>query len=156
MPKNVINKIMFYTSHPVADILRESSIFRALEFDNGKRIRTHGSPFDRGDMDAYYGRGYEPHKMEAFLGRMKPHDLETENEKADYEAAYFHSYQRRFWINQHEAYIKRNFGYHVNYCIRPIWSLNRQGPRKCYGTATRNTAQSEKERNSQRPSQSPS
>ena len=71
MPNNVINKIMFYTSHPVADILRESSIFRALEFDNGKRIRTHGSPFDRGDMDAYYGRGYEPHKLEAHLGQMK-------------------------------------------------------------------------------------
>ncbi len=41
LPQNVINKIMFFTSHPVAEILRESSIFRALEFDNGKRIRTH-------------------------------------------------------------------------------------------------------------------
>ena len=120
MPKNVINKLMFYTSHPVADIVRESSFFRALEFDNGKRIRIHGSPFDRGDMDAYFGRGYEPHKMEALLGRMKPHDLESENEKKDYEAAYLHSYQRRFWIVQQEAYIKRNSGYHVNYCIRPI------------------------------------
>ncbi len=68
MPKNVINKIMLYLSHPVAELLRESFFFRALEFDNGKRIRTHGSPFDRGDADAHYGRGYEPHKMEAHLG----------------------------------------------------------------------------------------
>ncbi len=74
IPKNVIDKIMLYLSHAVADILKESSIFRALEYDNGKRIRTHGSPFDRGDMDAYYGRGYEPHKMEAHLGKMKPED----------------------------------------------------------------------------------
>ena len=125
LPKNVINKIMFFTSHPVADILRESSIYRALEFEYGKRIRTHGSPFDRGGMDAYYGRGYEPHKMEVCLGRMIPHDLETENEKADYEAGYFHTYQRIFWIVQQVAYIKRNFGYHVEYCIRPIWTLRR-------------------------------
>ncbi len=126
MPQNVINKIMSYTSHPVADILRESSIFRALEFEHGNRIRTHGSPFDRGDMDAYYGRGYEPHKMEAHIGRWKPTDLETEDERKNYEAAYFHSYQRRHWTNQQEAYIKMKFGYHVNYCIRPIWTQTRQ------------------------------
>ena len=125
LPKNVINKIMFFTSHPVAEILRESSIFRALEFDNGKRHRTHGGPFDRGSADAYYGRGYEPHKMEVCLGKMIPHDLESENERADYEAGYWHTYDRRFWIVQQREYIRRNFGYYVENCIRPIWTLHR-------------------------------
>ena len=118
-------KLCFFTSHPVADILRESSIFRALEFDNGKRHRTHGGPFDRGSADAYYGRGYEPHKMEAFLGKMKPHDLESENEKADYEAGYYHTYDRRHWNVQRRDYIREKFGYYVEYCIRPIWTLRR-------------------------------
>ena len=125
LPKNVINKIMFFTSHPVADILRESSIFRALEFDNGKRHRTHGGPFDRGSADAYYGRGYEPHKMEVFLGKMKTHDLESENEKADYEAGYYHTYDRRHWNVQQRDYIRRQMGYYVDFCIRPIWTLHR-------------------------------
>ncbi len=68
LQNNVINKLMFYTSHPVADILKASSIYKALEMRNGERV--HGSPFDRGDMDVYYGRGYEPHKKEAHLGRI--------------------------------------------------------------------------------------
>ena len=59
---------MFYTSHPVADILRETSIFRALEMGRGESI--HGSPFNRGDMDAYYGTGYEPHNMGTYAGNI--------------------------------------------------------------------------------------
>ncbi len=30
LPKNVINKIMFYMSHPVADMLKEEPIFKFL------------------------------------------------------------------------------------------------------------------------------
>ena len=57
LPKNVINKIMFYTSHPIADILKTSSIFKTLELNN--RDRYHGCPYGRGGADAYYGRGYD-------------------------------------------------------------------------------------------------
>ncbi len=74
LPKHVINKIMFYTSHPVADIIRESSIFRALKLDNG--VRLHGSPVDRGDMDAYYGRGYDPHERTLFSRNNTPPVIE--------------------------------------------------------------------------------
>ncbi len=69
---------MFYTSHPVVDILKASSIFKALEMNN--RYRIHGSPFDRGDMDAYYGRGYEPHKKELHIGRMVQFELDSDEE----------------------------------------------------------------------------
>jgi hypothetical protein len=123
MPKNVINKIMLYTSHPVADILRESSIFRALELENG--IRVHGSPFDRGEMDAYYARGYDPHKMEAHLGRMVKSDLESEHEKNNYEAAYLHTFTRKFWTTRREQHIFDDYGYYARFSIRPLWSLQR-------------------------------
>ena len=63
--------------------------------------------------------------MEVFLGKMKTHDLESENEKADYEAGYYHTYDRRFWIVQRREYIMRNFWYYVENCIRPCWKLQR-------------------------------
>ena len=92
LPKNVINKIMFYTSHPVADILKASSIFKALEIYNG--THTHGSPYDRGFMDAYYGRGYDPHKCEDNAPAYRKCALETDEEIKEYEAAYLHSSDR--------------------------------------------------------------
>ena len=33
--------------------------FKDQMFDN-----EHGGPFDRGIMDSYYGRGYQPHKYD--------------------------------------------------------------------------------------------
>jgi hypothetical protein len=36
MPANVINKIYFCTTHPVAEIVKESGIFKALEQTNLK------------------------------------------------------------------------------------------------------------------------
>ena len=124
LPKNVVNKIMLYISHPAADIIRESSIFRALELENGTRV--HGSPFDRGDADAHYGRGYEPHKMEAHLGRFSKCDLESEHETKNYEAAYLHSFTRKYWTTRRELQIWKDYGYQVRFCIRPLWRLRRE------------------------------
>jgi len=124
LPKNVINKIMFYTSHPVADILRASSIYKALEMQNGYRI--HGSPFDRGDMDAYYGRGYEPHKKELHLGRMVQFELETDEEIREYEAAYLHSSDRKHGRNSVQSAIVCKYGYHRVWCILPLWTITRE------------------------------
>ena len=63
LPENIINKIMLYNSHPIADILKASSIFEALEMSNGDSI--HGSPFNSGDSDAFFGGIYMPHKIES-------------------------------------------------------------------------------------------
>ena len=97
LPKNVINKIMLYTSHPVVDILKASSIFKALEMNNGKRIE--GSPFDCGDMDGYYARGYDPHMIiypiDDWFGR-RMFKLETDKEIKEYEASYLQTSDRRF------------------------------------------------------------
>ncbi len=106
LPKNVINKIMFYTNHPVVDILNASSIFKALKMYNEERV--HGSPYDRGEADAYYGRGYEPRKREVHSGRMVLTQLENDEEIKEYEAAYFHSSNRKDGRNsvQQEIYNK--------------------------------------------------
>ncbi len=89
LPKNVINKIMFYTSHPMADILKASSMFKALDLNNIYRYR--GCPYDRGCADACYGRGYGPHKREINLARLIKVELDTDEELKEYEAGHFHS-----------------------------------------------------------------
>ena len=132
LPKNVINKIMFYTSHPVADILKASSIFKALEMNRGNRI--HGSPFDRGDMDAYYGRGYDPHKIEhhnphdvlLFVDRHRTCALTTDKEIKEYEAAHFHASDRKFGRNSVQSAILGKYGYHMVLCIRSLWTQTRE------------------------------
>ena len=114
LPQIAINKIMFFLSHPVADIVRGSSIYKALEMQNRDRI--HGSPFDRGDMDAYYGRGYEPHKKELHLGRMVQFELETDEEIREYEAAFFHSSDLKYGRNSVQSAILKKMvttGYYV-------------------------------------------
>lgn len=49
----------------------------------------HGTPYDRGDSDAHYGRRPRPHKWEVGdpLGRVEVLDL-TEAEVADYHRGY--------------------------------------------------------------------
>ena len=106
---------MFYTSHPVTDILKASSIFKALNMYNEEHV--HGSPYDRGGADAYYGRSYAPHKCEKIYPGRKT-GLNTKEEIEQYEAAYFHSPHNRhplgFEIHQ-EIYNK--YGYLVRVCI---------------------------------------
>ncbi len=124
LPKNVISKIMFYTSHPIVDILKASSIFKALELRTGHRY--HGCPYDRGDMDAYYGRGYEPHKMELNLARFIQVELDSDEELKEYEAAYFHRCSWKFVRNRVQDQIMERYGYTIELHIHPIWSLTRE------------------------------
>lgn len=46
-------------------------------------LRGHGSPYDRGDSDAYYGRPFRPHKWLDGMGRHEVTDL-TEDEIREY------------------------------------------------------------------------
>lgn len=46
-----------------------------------------GSPYDRGDSDAYYGRRFRPHKRLDGLGRREATNL-TEAEIAEYARGY--------------------------------------------------------------------
>ena len=85
LPKNVINKIMFFTSHPVADIVRESSIFKFMTLIHNEKYRMRGpTPYLNGVSDALY-KGLRPQKF------LKP-DY-TKEERDEYNAAYLHDKQ---------------------------------------------------------------
>ena len=60
LPKHVINKIMFYLSNPVADILKESTIFKYLQLreisieDNRRNeITIYSTAFNLGCDDGF-------------------------------------------------------------------------------------------------------
>ena len=59
LPYNIIHKLMLYNPHPIADIIKDSSFFQAMQLERRGHIR--GSPFDRGICDAFYGREFLPH-----------------------------------------------------------------------------------------------
>ena len=61
LPDHLFAKVMLFHSHPVADLVKESLVFRFYGFEN-EYGRIHGSAFDRGRADAYYDRDLDPHK----------------------------------------------------------------------------------------------
>jgi hypothetical protein len=133
LPKNVINKIMFNTSHPVADILKASSIFKALKMNNRGIIE--GSPFHCGNQAAYYGWDRKPHRWDitkTFNPNIESHTqsyLLTDEEIKEYNAALFHSSARHWRFENKksvQAAIFRKYGYHRVLCILPSWTLTRQ------------------------------
>ena len=103
LPKHVLNKIMFYLSHPTADIVSESTIFKymAHRFEQMRGyshgIYYEGSPFDCGDLDACHPRGrgvpvWDPRKYDAYeSGRIKNHRWLEEEEHEEYTIAWLHS-----------------------------------------------------------------
>ena len=52
LPKNVIKKIMFFLSHPVADILKDSTIFKYLQ------LREISIEDNRRDLLTNYNRAF--------------------------------------------------------------------------------------------------
>ena len=58
LPEPIINKISLYLSHPVAELIKTSVMFRARKY---KSECVHGCPYDRGCADAYYSRDIDPH-----------------------------------------------------------------------------------------------
>jgi hypothetical protein len=61
MPRNIINKIYFFTSHPAVEILRGADIFKALAQLNQEIL---AEPFLQGLNDSWSGEGYDPRKWE--------------------------------------------------------------------------------------------
>ena len=60
LPDHIFAKVMLFHSHPTADLVKQSLVFRYYGFENeyrGMRV----SPFDRGRADAYYDRDLDPH-----------------------------------------------------------------------------------------------
>ena len=53
LPKHVINKIMFFLTHPVADILKEEAIFHYMAFRLNNPNPEIGEPFFCGCLAAH-------------------------------------------------------------------------------------------------------
>ena len=85
LPEEICNKIILYNSHPIADIIRYSHLFKLKKY---KIARIHGCPFDRGSFDAYYGRPNKPHKWTNGRRDGTVYDLTVEEIKA-YEFGFF-------------------------------------------------------------------
>ena len=65
-----------------------------VEFNNKKYSQEHGSPFDRGAADSYYGRGQQPHWYPNGTGN-EPRITALSDEELDaYYAGY--AYNERF------------------------------------------------------------
>lgn len=66
-----------------------------MEFD-----KSHGSPYDRGSADFYYGRKYDPHyyvmKDGMFSERVEAGNM-TDEEIAAYSAGYDEETDRKYW-----------------------------------------------------------
>ena len=60
LPEHLFDKVMLYNSHPAADLVKQSLVFRYYGFEN-EYGHIHGSAFDRGRADAYYERDLDPH-----------------------------------------------------------------------------------------------
>ena len=61
LPDNIFAKVILFHSHPTADMVKQSLVFRFYGFEN-EYGGTHGSAFDRGRADAYYERDLDPHR----------------------------------------------------------------------------------------------
>ena len=95
LPENIVNKILLFVSHPVADIVRTSSEFhyRFLDLEG----RTHGSAFDRGCSDSYYCRDGKPHKWTNLTGENAGTVTNlTKEETYEYWTGYWHFPEEKF------------------------------------------------------------
>jgi hypothetical protein len=65
-----------------------NAVIAALRAELGRTDRGHGSPYDRGGADYYYGRPFRPHCFEgASYATPERTDL-TATEKAEYAAGW--------------------------------------------------------------------
>ena len=105
IPESVFNKIMQYNSHPVADIVKNSVVFKTLRYKNE---RAHGCPFDRGSCDAYYGREYCPHKVIERKKNSKGtyYDVKVEEEELTIEE--LQAYEAGWEYQMHLGYFKNS------------------------------------------------
>ena len=101
LPDNIFAKVMLFHSHPVADLVKESMAFHYYRLKN-EHMGTHGSPFDRGQADAYYKRKFNPHRWTngSGLDGGTVYDL-TPDETDAYTLAYFGTRIRR-WRDDEE------------------------------------------------------
>jgi hypothetical protein len=114
LPKNVINNIFLYLSHPTADIVKEETIFifMALRHSDSYTTRACG-PYMCGCTDVWDPAGrFRPRKYDIGLDGRRHHDLELNLcDRGQYTVSYLHGghsiYNQRLNI-QIDWHIKDN------------------------------------------------
>jgi hypothetical protein len=87
LPESVINKIMLFNSHPIADIIKDSTIFKYIrihetEHEN-KYIDTH---FNNGCFDKYFGE----HTCRRVRERLLHYSVDSDKADYEYNLGYIH------------------------------------------------------------------
>ena len=116
LPESVINKIMLYNSHPIADIIKESSIFQAMQLE--RRGHIQGSPFDRGICDAFYGREFLPHKWVNGDHRSRE-EIYDDEEHDEYCIGYDHHMDRKYIYPTKGELIEIKYRFCPTFKIKP-------------------------------------
>ena len=96
LPQDLINKIMMYNSHPLADIVRDSVDFkfRYLISEN----KPNETPFGRGCFNGHYKRKEVPHKLNSERDRVY---ALTEEEESEYWIGYEYAYRHSPYTSNH-------------------------------------------------------
>ncbi len=105
LPKNVINTIMLFLSHPTADMVKGTYIFTymALRIEH-EHFSERGSPFRNGIVDTiWWHRFYNPRKYNrkdgsmiySGAGKRSTHRTLWQKEYDEYTAAYLHFAPRK-------------------------------------------------------------
>ena len=94
LPKNVINKIMFYLRHPVADLIKNETIFKFMALRCNEEKRKNGCcPFMRGYTDTRHTHaGVDPRKctFDEYARSEIITEL-TQEERREYFIGYLHA-----------------------------------------------------------------
>ena len=99
LPQNVINKIMFFTSHPVAEIMKKASIFKVLVHTNND---DYSDSFIDGAIASENDYGYYPDRWEN----------ETDSE------LYTLGYAHRYLTRHNEVYYESDETLHCRFHIK--------------------------------------
>ena len=103
LPESIINKIMLYNSHPIADIIKGTTIFDYMELrlrSENKYMMSRGTIYIPGGFKIAFECGtqdsiYLPRKRIRINGKYNnTHDL-TEDERNEYNLGYLHYPRRR-------------------------------------------------------------
>ena len=103
LPKHVINKIMFFLTHPVADILKEEAIFHYMAFRLNKPNLEIGEPFFCGCLAAHNPWEYfNPQKFTCIDRRTHYNINLTPKERSEYTLGYLH-YRSDFVVLENDS-----------------------------------------------------
>ena len=92
LPNEIINKIMLFNSHPVADLLKASTIFIYCKYPIGSK---YYEPFLRGRRDALSRHAMDPHYWSRLDLIHVRKDQMTEEEIEAYIIGYENPYPKR-------------------------------------------------------------